>query len=168
MYIEPKSPEWSLAIEKCIGPYITSFICGSYDDERVMHSLISKHVSKVNQRPRVIVSDFDARLYEVSRFRPETRQYSTVYEMIKCDDPIVANTLFDLRHIESILLLPDREAGRHMIERGNAGNNCYEAFLNNGDQLLGKPSYRAYGCREKQASIFVNNPDQIIQYVSLL
>lgn len=163
MHVEPRSSEWSLAIEQCIGPYITSFICGSYEDERVMHGLISKHVLNVKARPRVIVADFRAGLYDVSRFRPENTQYPTVYEMIKCDDPIVANTLFDLRRIESILLLPDRNTGRDMIERGQAGNNCSEAFLNNGDHLIGKPSYRAYGCGKKEASIFVNNPDQIIQ-----
>lgn len=165
MHIEPKSSEWSLAIEQCLGPLILSFICGSYEDERLMHALIAKHVHQVNKRPRVIVSDFSARLYDVQRYRPENRQYPTVYEMLRCDDPIVANTLFDMRKIESILLLPDRETGRNMIEKGNAGANCQEAFLKNGDQLLGRPSYRAYACQFKTARIFIDNPDQVIQSV---
>lgn len=165
MYVQPRSAEWSLAIEQCLATLISSFICGSYEDERVLHTLIAKHVPMVNKRPRVIVADFNVPLYDVARYRPENCDHPTVYEMLRCDDAVVANTLFDHRRIESILLLPDRNTGRQMIEYGQAGANCSEAFLLNGDQLIGKPSYRAYGCRLKAPQIFVNNPDQMIQFV---
>lgn len=164
MYVEPRSQEWSLAIEQCLGALLFGFICGSYEDERLMHALIAKHVPQVNKRPRVIVADFRAAPYNVAQYRPENRSHPTVYEMLRCDDSAVANTLIDQRRIESILLLPGREVGRNMIERGQCGANCQEAFLMNGDQLLGKPSYRAYACQFKSARFFVTNPDQIISY----
>lgn len=165
MYVEPRAPEWSLAIEQCLGNLLTAFICGSYDDERLLHTMIARHVTQVNRRPRVIVADYGASIYDIEQYRPENRAHPTVYEMLKCQDVVVANTLFDQRKIESVLLLPDRNVGRDMIERGQSGANCHEAFLMNGDHLIGKPSYRAYACRDKVARVFVNNPDQMIAYV---
>lgn len=82
--------------------------------------------------------------------------------MLKIDDHIVANTLFDQRKIESILLLPDRNVGREVIEK-NSTANCYEAFLKNGDQLLGRPSYKAYACRFKEANFFLKDTEETIK-----
>jgi hypothetical protein len=137
MYIEPKNKQWSLAIEQCIGStWLTSFICGNHQDEAILHQLINRHVNQINKRPRVIVTDFNAKLYDYNKYRPDYREYPTVYEMLNIKDTVVANTLFDMRRIESILLLPNMNAGYEVIER-NSNQNCSEAFLPNGDRLLG-------------------------------
>jgi chromosome segregation ATPase len=68
MYIKPKSDEWSLAIEQCIGVFLKSFICGSHEDERVLQQLISRHVKQARFKPRIIVCNFNEPLYDADRF----------------------------------------------------------------------------------------------------
>jgi chromosome segregation ATPase len=161
MYIQPKESSWTLAIEQCLGFLLTAFVCDNYDDEKVMHQLIAKHVSQVRQRPRVIVSDFSTPLYDSRRFRPATTQYSTVYEMLNIKDNVVANTLMDQRKVESVLLLPDRQAGREVIEQ-NSTQNCSEAFLKNGDRYMGLPSFRMYSCAFSTPKYFIENTEGAI------
>jgi chromosome segregation ATPase len=134
--IQPNG-EWSLAIEESIGSgLMTAFVCGNHQDEAVLYKLINKHVHNPSMRPRVIVADYSSKLYDVNKFRPEHTQYPTVFEMINIKDPIISNVLIDLRKIESILLFPDYETGVRIIER-KADRNCSEAYLKNGDKLLG-------------------------------
>lgn len=161
MYIQPKESSWTLAIEQCLGFLLTAFVCDNYDDEKVMHQLIANHVRLVRQRPRVIVSDFSTPLYDSRRFRPDTTQYSTVYEMLNIKDNVVANTLMDQRKIESVLLLPDRQAGREVIEQ-NSTQNCSEAFLKIGDRYMGYPSFRMYACEHKAPKFFIENTEGAI------
>ncbi len=68
MFLQPKEDKWALAIEQCIGGTLMAFVCGNYDDEKLMHQLIAKHVPIVHKRPRVIVTNFDTPLYDVSRY----------------------------------------------------------------------------------------------------
>ena len=68
MFIEPKDVQWSLAIERCLGGLMTSFICGSFEDERVLTSLFAQHIKQKYLRPRIIVTDFDQPLYDVRRY----------------------------------------------------------------------------------------------------
>jgi hypothetical protein len=84
--------------------------------------------------------------------------------MLSIKDHVIANTLFDQRRIESILLLPDMNVGREIVER-NSTSGCSEAFLMNGDQLLGKPSYRMYACRNKEARYFMKLIGDEIKYL---
>ena len=121
-----------------------------------------RHV-RGNKKPRVIVADFDSPLYDVTRFRPAAfRQHPTVYEMLNIRDPVVANTLFDQRKIETVLLLPNREVGRAIIERQST-QACHEAFLPNGDRLLGMPTFRSYGCGEQRARFLVQDTQSLIE-----
>jgi hypothetical protein len=93
--------------------------------------------------------------------RPEETRYPTVYEMLNIKHDIIANVLFDQRRVESILLLPDRAAGREVIERNRSQQ---DAYLMNGDELKGGPSFRAYACHVKNPMFFVHNPEAAIQY----
>ena len=161
-YVQPKESKWALAIEQCLGAIVNSFVCSNYDDEKLMHQLIAKHVQEVRRRPRVIVTDFKTPLYDCSRFRPEETRYSTVYEMVTISETVVANVLMDQRKIESILLLPNRDVGRQVIEF-NSTQKCYEAYLLTGDQLIGKPSFRSYACPFKDAKYFIENPENMIR-----
>lgn len=162
MYIQPKSDEWSLAIEACLGGILHSFVCGSYDDERLLQQLTAKHISQVKKRPRIIVTDFRASLHDPRRYRPENTNYPTVYEMLTIKDTIIANTLMDQRKIESILLLPDRQAVRNVIEHNN-DSNTNEAYVRTGDQYYAKPSFKMYSNQSKEVKIFVKDSERAIQ-----
>lgn len=157
MFIEPKDMRWSLAIEQCISGLMTSFVCGSYEDERILSGIFAKHIKLKQQRPRIIVTEFRNSVHDTSRYRPDTSDYSTVYDMLNIKDPVVANTLIDQRKIETVLLLPDRNVGQEVIERGRVAN-CQEAFLMNGDQLLNSQSFRYYSCRFKSTRYFIESP----------
>jgi structural maintenance of chromosomes protein 6 len=131
-----------------------------------MQQLIAKHCSKIyaNKRPRIIVTSFNAQPYNVSQFRPECSQYSTVYETLNINDHIVANTLFDQRRIESILLVPEFKAGFDIIEQNGPDGKCNDVYLLNGDNLKGTPSFRHYSCPNNVKAIyFIENAQDIIQ-----
>lgn len=80
--------------------------------------------------------DFTDKVYDISKNRPKFKEYPTVFEMLQINDSVVANVLIDQKQIESILLLPDRTHS-HIIEK-KATQQCNQAYLINGDQLLGK------------------------------
>jgi chromosome segregation ATPase len=131
-----------------------------------MQKLISKHCSDVfaSKRPRIIVTSFKQQLYEISRNRPESKHHPTIYEMMKIDDHIVANTLFDQRRIESILLLPDFNTGSDVIDQNGMNGKCQEVYLLNGDNIKGVPSFRHYSCPNHiKAVFFIDNTHDIIE-----
>ena len=136
-YLQTKNSEWSLAIEQAIGKdMLCAFVCGNHQDEAVLFRLINQHVRNPIMRPRVIVADYGSRLYDVNQYRPEHTQYSTVFEMLNIRDTIIANVLIDLRRIESVLLFDDYKTGENIIAN-RADRFCSEAYLKNGDKLLG-------------------------------
>ena len=142
---------------------VSSFVCDNYDDERVMQQLIAKNCKvPVNRRPRLIVADFKQNLYDYKKYRPPFSEYSTVYEMLNISDHVIANTLFDQRKIESVLLLPNFTVGQEIVERNP--NKCSEAFLLSGDNLKGLPSFRFYSCDNRIKPVyFVSNTQQVIE-----
>jgi hypothetical protein len=85
--------------------------------------------------------------------------------MLSIKDHVIANTLFDQRRIESVLLLPDLNVGREIIERNTAAAGCSEAFLMNGDQLQGRPSYRMYSCKHQKARYFMERFESEIRQI---
>nr|QNH68115.1 structural maintenance of chromosomes protein 6 [Brachionus koreanus] len=163
MYIQPKSDEWSVAIESCLGPLLGSFVCGGYEDESLLQQLFFKHIKHVKKRPRIIVTDFKSHLHNTTRYRPEDTRYPTVYEMLNIKDTVIANTLIDHRRVESILLLPDRSTVRQVIE-DSRDQNTNEAFSKNGDQFYSKPSFKMYACSFKEARIFIKDSERAIQH----
>lgn len=165
MHVTTKDFQYSLAIEQCIGSVMNSFVCENYNDERLLHKLISKHIQDPRMKPRVIVMDFTDKIYDTSKNRPQFKEYPTVFEMLQFDDPVVANVLIDQKQIESILLLPDRTHS-HIIEK-KATQQCNQAYLMNGDQLLGLPSFRYFSCKQKEANFFVKSTQEAIQQKQL-
>ncbi len=161
MEVSIKDHRYALAVEQCIGAFMTAFICENYDDERLLHQLISKNVRDKRQKPRVIVMGFGHKLYDVSKNRPKFDEYPTVYEMLKIEDDTIANVLIDQCRVESILLLPDRKH-THVIERQST-RDCNQAYLMNGDQLLGLPTFRMYACGQKEVRFFVESTQNAIE-----
>jgi structural maintenance of chromosomes protein 6 len=162
MYVDPIEFKWALAIEKCLGGLMSSFICSNYEDERLLQQVLARNIRAVYRRPRVIVTDFNVQLYDVSNNRPVTNKYPTVLDMLSIKKAVVANTLIDQRRIETILLLPDRRAGSEVIEHKSI-QNCHEAFLMNGDQYMGQPTFRMYSCQDTAPQFYHENTQHVIQ-----
>ncbi len=161
MEVSIRDHKYALAVEQCIGAFMTAFVCENYDDERLLHQLIAKNIRDKRFKPKVIVMDFSQRLYDVSRNRPKFSEYPTVYEMLKVEDETIANVLIDQCRVESILLLPDRKH-THVIERQST-RDCNQAYLMNGDQLLGLPTFRMYACSQRDVKYFVESTRNAIE-----
>jgi hypothetical protein len=82
--------------------------------------------------------------------------------MLNFKNNVIANALVDQRKIESVLLLPDRDVGRHIMEK-NLPQNCQEAFLMSGDQVYGYPSYKTYACRKENATFLMKDVQSAIE-----
>lgn len=82
--------------------------------------------------------------------------------MLSFKNNVIANALVDQRKIESILLLPDREVGRHVMEK-NLPRNCQEAFLMSGDHVYGYPSYKSYGCGKQNPKYLMKDVQSAIE-----
>jgi hypothetical protein len=67
MCLEVREEMWILAVEQALGRFIDAFACANYQDERLLHELLAKHVRDIDRRPRVLVCDFNQPLYDVSR-----------------------------------------------------------------------------------------------------
>ncbi len=107
-----------------------------------------------------MVMDFMNEAYDVTKNRPKTK-YPTVLDQLNINDPTVKNLLIDQRKIESILLLPDRSHSAIIEKHSNP--NCFQAFLLNGDQLIGLPSFRYYSSNQKEIKYFVQSTQQAIE-----
>ena len=68
MYVEPIEYKWALAIEQCLGGLVNSFICANYEDERLLHQVISRYVKNPTHRPKVIVNNFNRPLHDVTHY----------------------------------------------------------------------------------------------------
>lgn len=156
LHAQPKDEKYSLAIERCLGSLIYSFVCSSHKDEKLLQKIISDIYGKTKNKLKVIVTSFSAPQYDVSLFRPEYKEYPTVYEMLSIDNNVIANVLIDLRRIESVLLLPNHEIARKIIEFG-CTQKVSEGFTPNGDQYIGKPSYRVYASSSTEKRLFTSN-----------
>ncbi len=162
MYIQPKDDRYSLAIESCLGGVLTNFICSNQSDEQVLRQIIDKHIKDPRQKPSIVVTDFSDARYDVSRFNRDFPEHPTVYDMLNIRDNVVANVLIDQKRIETVLLLPDYETARDIIERKST-TNFNQAYTPNGDQYLGKPSFKFYASQSTESRYFIKSTEAAIQ-----
>jgi chromosome segregation ATPase len=162
MHINVKDNKWSRAIEACIGSFVSSFICDNHEDTMLMQQLISNHCgAREKNKPRIFTSTFKSQMHDIAQYRPKWN-HPTVYEMLTIDDFIVANTLFDQRRIEAILLLESFEEGQRIIER-NSDHNCNEAFLLDGTNLKGATGFRTFGGTGIAPVYFIESVERVIE-----
>ncbi len=162
MYIKPRNDEYSLAIEQCIGGYLSSFICANYQDEKVLQELAIKHYG-YGKKPSIITKDFNDALYDHRRQRPDNKDYPTVYEMLDIQDNVVANTLIDCCSIDSVFLLPNYETAKKLVEFGTGRQKIQQAYTINGDQFINQHSFKTYACSQKSPRIIIKSTDSAIQ-----
>lgn len=46
MEVEIRDPKYAIAVEQCIGAFMSSFVCENYQDERLLHTLVTKHIKE--------------------------------------------------------------------------------------------------------------------------
>ncbi|XP_037550761.1 structural maintenance of chromosomes protein 6 [Nematolebias whitei] len=133
--ISLKEPSLAVAVECCLRSFMKAFCCDNYKDEAVLQRLMGRFYPKGN-RPQIIVSSFSNKLYNVCGRKVLHPDYPTVLDTITATNPIVINCLIDMRGIETILVIKEKDKARGVMQRGRPPKNCREAFTAEGDQVF--------------------------------
>ncbi|XP_012944778.1 structural maintenance of chromosomes protein 6 [Aplysia californica] len=133
--------KWAMAVETCLRGLVSSFVCHDHHDERLLLSFFS--VCPRSRRPTVIISAFSDHPYNVTSTRCQSDRYQCVLDVLKCDDPMVVNTLIDQRTIERVVLIEDSGEARTVMQR-HPPRNARECFTLEGDQVYSEPTFRYY------------------------
>ncbi|CDQ67465.1 unnamed protein product [Oncorhynchus mykiss] len=132
--INLKDPALAVAVESCLRSFMKTFCCDNYKDEAVLQDLMSRYFSKGN-RPQIIVSPFSGSVYKVQGRGVNHPDYPSVLDSLSIANPVIANCLIDMRGIESILIIKEKNAARRVMQQGRPPRNCREAFTVEGDQV---------------------------------
>ncbi|XP_029451811.1 LOW QUALITY PROTEIN: structural maintenance of chromosomes protein 6 [Rhinatrema bivittatum] len=146
-----KDAQLSLAVESCLKSLLHAFCCDNHKDERMLQFLMTK-VFPSTKRPQIIVNEFRNEVYDVryrAVFHPE---FPSVLNALEIDDPVVANSLIDVRGIETILLIKNNWEARKVMQDQRPPKNCREAFTGEGDQVFVNRYYSSESNRPKYLS----------------
>uniref|UniRef100_A0A3B3U6Y0 Structural maintenance of chromosomes protein 6 n=1 Tax=Poecilia latipinna TaxID=48699 RepID=A0A3B3U6Y0_9TELE len=133
--ISLKDPTLAVAVECCLRSFMKAFCCDNYKDELVLQRLMSRFYPKGN-RPQIVVSPFTDKLYNVHGRKACHPDYPTVLDMITSATPVIVNCLIDMRGIETILIIKEKDKARRIMQKGRPPKNCREAFTAEGDQVF--------------------------------
>ncbi|XP_060559553.1 structural maintenance of chromosomes protein 6-like isoform X2 [Ruditapes philippinarum] len=155
--------KWALAVECCLKGLMNSFCCHDYHDEKLLEQIISNVCPQY--KPTIIVSKFKDRVYDVSEKRADNSKFYSVLDMVKCDQPMVYNTLIDQRTVECVLLIDDGRMARQVMDpdkRPGPPRNSREAFTAQGDQVFSFPTFRYYSSNQDKAKFLTANVEEDI------
>ncbi|XP_078797384.1 structural maintenance of chromosomes protein 6 isoform X1 [Oryzias latipes] len=133
--ISLKDPSLAVAVECCLRSFMKAFCCDNYKDEAVLQELMTRFYPKGN-RPQIIVSPFTDRLYNVHGRKVCHPEFRSVLDVVTASSPVILNCLIDMRGIESILIIKDKDKARRVMQQEAPPRNCREAFTAEGDQVF--------------------------------
>lgn len=147
--IHLRDPELALAIESCLKGLLQAYCCHNHADERVLQSLMKKFYPPGTSRPQIIVSEFRNEVYDVRLRAAYHPEFPTVLTALEIDNAVVANSLIDMRSIETVLLIKNNSVARAVMQSQKPPKNCREAFTADGDQVFAGRYYSSESTRPK-------------------
>ncbi|XP_071752212.2 structural maintenance of chromosomes protein 6 [Centroberyx gerrardi] len=132
--INLKDPTLAVAVECCLRSFMKTFCCDNYKDETVLQELMARYYQR-GGRPQIIVSPFIEKVYNIHRRRAYHPEYPSVLDIISTTSPVITNCLIDMRGIESILIIKEKETARRIMQQNRPPKSCREAFTMEGDQV---------------------------------
>ncbi|KAM5316462.1 structural maintenance of chromosomes protein 6 isoform 2-T2 [Glossophaga mutica] len=147
--IHLRDPEHALAIESCLKGLLQAYCCHNHSDERVLQTLMRKFYLPGTSRPQIIVSEFRKDVYDVRHRAAYHPDFPTVLTALEIDNAVVANSLIDMRGIETILLIKNNSVARAVMQSQKPPKNCREAFTADGDQVFAGRYYSSEYTRPK-------------------
>ncbi|XP_014703547.1 structural maintenance of chromosomes protein 6 [Equus asinus] len=147
--IHLRDPELALAIESCLKGLLQAYCCHNHADERVLQALMKKFYSPGTSRPQIIVSEFRNEMYDVRHKAAYHPEFPTVLKALEIDNAVVANSLIDMRGIETVLLIKNNSVARAVMQSQKPPKNCREAFTADGDQVFEERYYSSEHTRPK-------------------
>lgn len=76
-------------------------------------------------------------------------EFPTVLTALEIDNAVVANSLIDMRSIETVLLIKNNSVARAVMQSQKPPKNCREAFTADGDQVFAGRYYSSESTRPK-------------------
>ncbi|KAK2489221.1 hypothetical protein MC885_018096 [Smutsia gigantea] len=147
--IHLRDPELALAIESCLKGLLQAYCCHNHADERVLQALMERFYSRGTPRPQIIVSEFRNEMYDVRHRAAYHPEFPTVLTALEIDNAVVANSLIDMRGIETVLLIKNNSVARKVMQSKKPPRNCREAFTADGDQVFEERYYSSENKRPK-------------------
>nr|XP_020028189.1 structural maintenance of chromosomes protein 6 isoform X2 [Castor canadensis] len=147
--IHLRDPELALAIESCLKGLLQAYCCHNHADERVLQALMKRFYPPGTSRPQIIVSEFRSEMYDVRHRAAHHPEYPTVLTALEIDNAVVANSLIDMRSIETVLLIKNNSVARAVMQSQKPPKNCREAFTADGDQVFAGRYYSSENTRPK-------------------
>ncbi|ELW71999.1 Structural maintenance of chromosomes protein 6 [Tupaia chinensis] len=147
--IHLRDPELALAIESCLKGLLQAFCCHNHADERVLQALMKRFYPPGTSRPQIIVSEFRNEMYDVRHRAAYHPEFPTVLTALDIDNAVVANSLIDMRSIETVLLIKNNSVARAVMQSQKPPKNCREAFTADGDQVFPGRYYSSENTRPK-------------------
>ncbi|XP_054533673.1 structural maintenance of chromosomes protein 6 isoform X4 [Pan troglodytes] len=147
--IHLRDPELALAIESCLKGLLQAYCCHNHADERVLQALMKRFYLPGTSRPPIIVSEFRNEIYDVRHRAAYHPDFPTVLTALEIDNAVVANSLIDMRGIETVLLIKNNSVARAVMQSQKPPKNCREAFTADGDQVFAGRYYSSENTRPK-------------------
>ncbi|KAM9201066.1 structural maintenance of chromosomes protein 6 isoform 2-T2 [Dugong dugon] len=147
--IHLRDPELALAIECCLKGLLQAYCCHNHADERVLQALMQRFYPPETSRPQIIVSEFHSEIYDVRRRACHHPEFPTVLTALEIDNAVVANSLIDMKSIETVLLIKNNSVARAVMQSQKPPKNCREAFTADGDQVFPGRYYSSENRRPK-------------------
>nr|KAF6448877.1 structural maintenance of chromosomes 6 [Rousettus aegyptiacus] len=166
--IHLRDPDLALAIESCLKGLLQAYCCHNHADERVLQALMRKFYLPGASRPQIIVSEFRNDMYDVRHRAAYHPEFPTVLTALEIDNAVVANSLIDMRGIETVLLIKSNAVARAVMQSEKPPKNCREAFTADGDQVFVGRYYSSEYTRPKFLSKDVDSEIRSVSSVALL
>ncbi|XP_012859301.1 structural maintenance of chromosomes protein 6 [Echinops telfairi] len=147
--IHLRDPELALAIESCLKGLLQAFCCHNHADERILQALMKRFYAPGTTRPQIIVSEFRSEMHDVRNRAAYHPNFPTVLTALEIDNVVVANSLIDMRGIETVLLIKNNSVARTVMQSQKPPKNCREAFTADGDQVFAGRYYSSENTRPK-------------------
>ncbi|XP_060918880.1 structural maintenance of chromosomes protein 6 isoform X1 [Labrus mixtus] len=141
-------PTLAVAVECCLRTLMRTFCCDNYKDEAVLQELMSTYYP-TGTRPQIIVCPFSDKLYNIQGRKAYHPECHTLIDVITAPSPVIINCLIDMRAIESVLIIKEKDIARRIMQQGESPLNCREAFTAEGDQVYHNRYYTSDYSRAK-------------------
>lgn len=141
--ISLKDATKAVPVESAIRSHISAFVVDNHQDMKVLSQLRSTVFSpKESSQIIIYTSRFSNTVHNVSNGKVQHSKYQCVLNLLKIDDPVIANCLIDMASIETILVIPQlKDALDVMQNSGRPPANCTQAYTGDGDEVYSDRFY---------------------------
>lgn len=164
-YIEVTDEKFKAPVESILGQKIISFCVNDAKDRQVLSRIFSRLSSKYPdvKKCSIITRKFTNQPYNVAKGKVHSvPKAHCVLDVIKCNEPVVLNTLIDHCKIERILITEDQQTGFNVTsQRENVPRNLLKVIvLNPPTEMFPAPSLRTYALNKRPARYLQVNMKQ--------